>query len=708
MELNEENEEEKENNTINTNETSSYTIYRYRSPFSRKGGKPPFSLYTRRVIDTSKITNYLFDYSNHGLCGSYNLGNTCFMNSSIACLSNCIELTCYFLSGEYKNEINKHNKLGLGGALAESWGNLINNYWVGVDPVGDPSDFKETFGHKIKRFSGFSQQDSNEFIDLFLDLLNEDLNFISKKEYIELNSKKESETDEQCSKRFWDNYLKRNDSIITDLFCGQIKSTLKCPQCGFINITFDPFNTLNLNIPKRKTNDCFSKYNIFYIPKYYLRKPLKIVCYNLNKKATFKDWVRNLKNDTEFNYYGKIDKMFLTEVSKETKILEEYINEEDNKMFEDFNYDYYYYFAHDIINANENKYIPVYYKEEKGFSVFPRIIMVTEEDTFDDFRKKIYFNLRKLILSPFTENFDEKNYLDEKIKEYISDFDIEDELILGLINNEYIKLFKKNINEIIQNFIDDLPFNLYLQNNSIFVKDKIDIINKNNFTSLPKEFQELTNISSINAPIKNLLEILEEKNYKIILEFNTKSKYINKILFKLNTCLTYQINYINEEKEEEKNSEFANGKITLKKCLNLFSSEEKLKPGDEWNCPKCEQQVLPNKKMELYYTPKILIICFKRFIKHYYYWERNDENIFFPINDFNMEEFIVGPDKSHSVYDLFAVSQHYGGTGYGHYTAICKNFGKWYSYDDNSVQEVEPEKANTSDAYVLFYRRKTD
>ena len=31
-----------------------------------------------------------------------------------------------------------------------------------------------------------------------------------------------------------------------------------------------------------------------------------------------------------------------------------------------------------------------------------------------------------------------------------------------------------------------------------------------------------------------------------------------------------------------------------------------------------------------------------------------------------------GPDKDFSKYDLFAVSQHYGSTGGGHYTAICK------------------------------------
>ena len=47
-------------------------------------------------IDINKLENILPKNSNHGICGSENLGNTCFMNSSIACLSNCTELTTFF------------------------------------------------------------------------------------------------------------------------------------------------------------------------------------------------------------------------------------------------------------------------------------------------------------------------------------------------------------------------------------------------------------------------------------------------------------------------------------------------------------------------------------------------------------------------------------------------------------------------------------
>ena len=147
-----------------------------KSELSTKGGKTPLSLYTRRVIDTSNISKFLTKESTHGLCGGKNLGNTCFMNSSIACISNCTELTYYFLSGDYIKDINKENKLGMGGKLAMSWGALLQQYWVEKTRVGNPAEFKKTLGDKVKMFRGFGQQDSNEFMNFFIDYLNEDLN----------------------------------------------------------------------------------------------------------------------------------------------------------------------------------------------------------------------------------------------------------------------------------------------------------------------------------------------------------------------------------------------------------------------------------------------------------------------------------------------------------------------------------------------------
>ena len=684
-----------------------------RSIFSLEGGIKPFSLYTRRVINTKKIRDYLNEDSIHGLCGSHNLGNTCFMNSSIACLSNCTELTCYFLSGDYKKDINRENKLGMGGNLAEAWGELLYEYWVKHTRVGDPSEFKKIFGHKIKRFSGYNQQDSNEFIILFLDNLNEDLNLVSKKQYIELKEKGENETDAECSKRFWDNYLKRNDSIVTDLFCGQLKCTITCPECKLINITFDPFNTLNLNIPERikshhYTNEYLSKFVFFYVPKYCLRTPIKVVITDILKIATFKDCFRCLKLEENFKYHKKINKLIINKIKGKKSI--QIFNQEESLTVEEYGDDE-FFFCYDIIDEKEDINIPLYFKDKNGFSEFPRIIMASENSNLDDIRRKIYFNIRKLILSPLKKENEEIDSLSEELKEYMTNIGVQDDYIFGLINQEYKDIFnpdpsKENndYNRCIKNFIEDMPFKLYLTKDiDDYEEKKIYIIDEKNLFNVSQEFTELANIKTYKDSIKDFLNILKNEKYNIVLELKTNSKYINPKLYKLNNCVRNYCEFVEETKDEEKNDT-----ITLKKCFDLFVTEEKLKKGNEWYCPKCKKHVLANKKMEIYYLPKILIISFKIFIKHNFYWEKNDELIYFPIENMDMKEYMVGPDKDNSKYDLFAVSQHYGGTGFGHYTAICKNFNKWYSYDDSSVYESKSENIISDAAYVLFYRRQTD
>lgn len=70
-------------------------------------------------------------------------------------------------------------------------------------------------------------------------------------------------------------------------------------------------------------------------------------------------------------------------------------------------------------------------------------------------------------------------------------------------------------------------------------------------------------------------------------------------------------------------------------------------------------------------------------------------------------ELIVNPNASAN-YELYAVSNHYGSLGGGHYTAYAKNEEKWYSFNDSSVSGVGAEKVKGSGAYILFYRRKTN
>ena len=52
------------------------------------------------------------DLNGKGLSGLQNLGNTCFMNTSIQCLSHTLPLTYYFLKNNYLEYLNKNKKNG--------------------------------------------------------------------------------------------------------------------------------------------------------------------------------------------------------------------------------------------------------------------------------------------------------------------------------------------------------------------------------------------------------------------------------------------------------------------------------------------------------------------------------------------------------------------------------------------------------------------
>jgi ubiquitin carboxyl-terminal hydrolase 4/11/15 len=174
-----------------------------------------------------------------GHVGLTNLGNTCYMNSALQCLRSVEELSMYFLNNKWKDEVNADNPIGHKGAIARSYASLLSSIYS-FDNISSvtPKDFKQKLGKANSLFSGYGQQDSQEFVSWLVDALHEDLNRVHKKPYRENpdsddNTFRDPEAIRKLGEVYRDNHKARNNSVAMDLFSGKcsLDTVILCCSC---------------------------------------------------------------------------------------------------------------------------------------------------------------------------------------------------------------------------------------------------------------------------------------------------------------------------------------------------------------------------------------------------------------------------------------------------------------------------------------------
>ncbi|XP_050432102.1 ubiquitin carboxyl-terminal hydrolase 2-like [Adelges cooleyi] len=177
-----------------------------------------------------------------GVVGIRNIGNTCYMNSVLQCLSNTKGLTDHVLDDTTAD-----------GKLIRPYRDLLTRLWTGTDNPVDTTAFKSAFQRLSPRFAGYEQQDSQEFLRLLLDKLHVDINRVKVKPKCPAEVD-DSLKDNALAAEYWRRYLALDNSAVVDLFAGQLKSTLECSVCGHKSITFEVFWDLSLSLPSGATD----------------------------------------------------------------------------------------------------------------------------------------------------------------------------------------------------------------------------------------------------------------------------------------------------------------------------------------------------------------------------------------------------------------------------------------------------------------------
>ncbi|KAL8591401.1 hypothetical protein ACOMHN_022207 [Nucella lapillus] len=672
--------------------------------------------------------------SNAGLCGLSNLGNTCFMNSALQCMSNVPGLTTYMLSGRWEKELNKENPLGMRGEIAISFAELVREMWSGTRSYTIPRNFKVAVGRFAPQFSGYQQQDSQELMAFLLDGLHEDLNRIRQKPYIELNDAS-GRDDAVVAREAWENYKKRNDSIIVDTFHGLLKSTVQCPDCQKISVTFDPFCYLSLPMPVKKERHL----EVFWVALSPAAKPVQYKV-TVPKGGCVKDLCNALSRHVD--------------VPPERMVVTDVYNHRFHKVFsvdEGLNHilDRDDIFIYEVPakqpEDGEHTLIPIYFRHLKrrqpthyssSTQLFGQPLMMAVP------RQCSYTALYNLLLARMTR--------------YVQ---------VPQPGEVWWKVERKETEEdrtAEEGGSTSYPSSSSSQNGAQHngegeegqstsdVKMETETAGGEGETTSETEASTSSRVSEMNG--SQQAENGEagktdgegegegeeagkgEKGRRIfalsyVNSYGSSDKMPeiqdNGKPLELNSHTYMSVDWSPVAKTkfyDEKSAEDMDQNITarqrnsqkppvlqLEDCLRLFTEAERLSEQDPWYCPQCQRHQQATKKFDLWSLPSYLIIHLKRFSYNRYWRDKIDALVEFPTQGLDLRKYILN-DENHNVnvYDLIAVTNHYGGLGGGHYTAYAQNKddGEWYSFDDSSVSSALEESVVTNAAYVLVYKRR--
>ena len=608
------------------------------------------------------------------------INNYSAINSIIHCLSNSTDLTKFFLSQKYLNDLNITDFLLNKTTFASYYNELLLKIW---NNEGDEK--LEKYHHNI-------------------------INYLLKKLDCDPNDKSSINNVREIITRILidlDKELTRtnNSSIISDLFKGIYQTTFSCSKCGNVSIIYDFFKYLLLPIPKKNSN-----LNI----KYFSEFECKIIEYTYDDNSDIKELKDKATNYLSDKINHIVQMMSVTDLIEITAF-----DTDDEKILTDIAM----YNSIELVQFDKNKIITKIYLTDKKENLDKNEKEKNEDNNNNESDLKLPINkiykdndvelvfyersvfqepCVNIYIYPFNYNEKEKFNVNKDKLYHVYPIALPVNLSLILENFEYyvnVKLrcllldyYKDESEKEKSNYIE-LVYPHYFCNSQLATSTCFLCKEKTKNTLFCPLFASIDK----DQTIKDLLQKFEYPKQPIILL--GKCKYYD-------TNKKYYSNMISFPNKKENKKPIEN-KLNLYNCFQLYTKKETLEDID-WFCEACNSIQICEKQLTIYNLPIYLIIQIDRFAIKKLNSKNNVDNTFLsiPINNLNLTKYVEGPEKNKTkfIYNLYAIIYKDISSRNEFTYCTCKNGNKWFSFKDGKIQ-VAGELINKN-VHFLFYKRE--
>ena len=203
----------------------------------------------------------------YGISRFSNIGGvTCYMNSILAILQQTPIFTEYILTAQFKDKLQFDNPSELTKSIIFQLHNLIKISHSHDNFKIAPSSFRTAVSSKDSMWGMQHHQDSQEFLSFLLNSIEEEISqkviFVPGRLFGETTYN--SPLLNIMANNIWQLFIKKEYSIIKNLFGGMTIMKTTCQFCSNESHNFDIFQTLQLSIPsvnKEYTLDeCMDEY----------------------------------------------------------------------------------------------------------------------------------------------------------------------------------------------------------------------------------------------------------------------------------------------------------------------------------------------------------------------------------------------------------------------------------------------------------------